>query len=145
MSYFIGTTSQDVLNGFIKRYFYGLRRNDDGELFLARSDQLQGGDANIVVINEVGVAENNYLDFEEGIDFLDGVDENHETVYENLRYPQLRWDSRSLSYFIDPVDGQFIQRISQGANEPLGISSPGYGEGRDNEVLVTYTPTDTGY
>ena len=52
MSYFIGTTSQDVLNGFIKRYFYGLRRNDDGELFLVRSDQLQGGAENVVTITK---------------------------------------------------------------------------------------------
>jgi len=145
MSYFIGTTSQDVLNGFIKRYFYGLRRNDDGELFLVRSDQLQGGDENVVTINQVGVAENNYLDFEEGIDFLDGLDAEHEVLYPNLRYPQLKWDSRSLSYFIDPVDGQFIQRISQGSNQLEGISSPGYGEGRDDEVLVTYTRADVGY
>ena len=145
MSYFIGTTSQDVLNGFIKRYFYGLRRNDDGELFLIRIDQLQGGAENVVTINELGVAENNYLDFEEGIDFLDGLDEDHEPVYDNLRYPQLRWDGRSLSYFIDPADGQFIQRISQGANEAEGISTPGYGEGRDDEVITTYTPVDQGY
>lgn len=145
MSYFIGTTSQDVLNGFIKRYFYGLRRNDDGELFLIRSDQLQGGEENIVTINQVGVGENNYIDFEEGIDFLDGVDDEHEVVYSNLRYPQFKWDSRSLSYFIDPVDGQFIQRISQGSAEAEGISSPGYGAGVDDQVLTTYTPTDTGY
>ena len=145
MSYFIGTTSQDVLNGFIKRYFYGLRRNDDGELFLIRIDQLQGGAENVVTVNDIGVAANNYLDFEEGIDFLTGIDEEHEIVYDNLRYPQLRWDGRSLSYFIDPVDGQFIQRISQGAAEPEGISTPGYGEGRDDEVITTYTPADQGY
>ena len=145
MSYFIGTTSQDVLNGFIKRYFYGLRRNDDGELFLIRIDQLQGGAENVVTVNDIGVAANNYLDFEEGIDFLTGIDEEHEIVYDNLRYPQLRWDGRSLSYFIDPVDGQFIQRISQGAAESEGISTPGYGEGRDDEVITTYTPADQGY
>ena len=34
MSYYIGTSPSEVLGGFIKRYFYGLRRNDDGELFL---------------------------------------------------------------------------------------------------------------
>ena len=145
MSYFIGTTSQDVLNGFIKRYFYGLRRNDDGELFLIRLDQLEGGDNNVVTINEIGIAANNFLDFEEGIDFLDGLDENHEIVYQNLRYPQLRWDGRSLSYFIDPVDGQFIQRISAAAESGEGKSTPGYGEGRDDEVIITNTPVDQGY
>ena len=40
MTQYIGNSPTDVLNGFIKRYFYGSRRNDDGELFLIRLDQL---------------------------------------------------------------------------------------------------------
>ena len=125
MTYYVGNNPQDVLNGIIKRYFYGLRRNDDGELFLIRIDQLQGGE-NIATINDVGIAENNFLDFEEGIDYLDGVDENHDIVYENLRYPQLRWDGRSLIYYIDPEDGQLIIRISEGYEYPENISGPGF-------------------
>ena len=39
MSYYIGTGPADVINSFIKRYFYGMRRNDDGEMFLLKSDQ----------------------------------------------------------------------------------------------------------
>ena len=38
MSYYIGTTPAEVAPGFIKRYFYGLRRNEDGELFLVVLD-----------------------------------------------------------------------------------------------------------
>jgi hypothetical protein len=125
MTYYVGNNPQDVLDGIVKRYFYGLRRNDDGELFLIRIDQLAGGDQ-IATINDIGVAENNFLDFEEGIDFLDGIDEDHEIVYENLRYPQLRWDGRSLVYYIDPTDGQFIIRISEGYDYPENISGPGY-------------------
>jgi hypothetical protein len=125
MTYYVGNNPQDVLNGIIKRYFYGLRRNDDGELFLIRVDQLQGGD-NIATINDVGIAENNFLDFEEGIDYLDGIDVNHDIVYDNLRYPQLRWDGRSLTYYIDPEDGQLIMRISEGYEYPENISGPGY-------------------
>jgi hypothetical protein len=126
MSYYIGTSPEGVANGFIKRYFYGLRRNDDGELFLIRVDQLRGEGSNSVVINDIGIGENNYLDFEEGIDFLEGVDANHDIVYENLRYTQLRWDGRLLTYYIDPVDGQFIIRISQDYIYPENISGPGY-------------------
>jgi len=125
MTYYVGNNPQDVLNGIIKRYFYGLRRNDDGELFLARIDQLQGGDQ-ISTINDVGIAENNFPDFEEGIDYLDGVDADHNVVYKNLRYPQLRWDGRSLTYYIDPEDGQLIMRISEGYEYPENISGPGY-------------------
>lgn len=135
MTYYVGNSPQDVLSGIIKRYFYGLRRNDDGEIYLIRLDQLQGGTENVVVINDIGVAENNYPDFEEGIDFLDGVDEDHDIVYANLRYPQLRWDGRSLNYYIDPVDGQFIVRISEGYEYPDNIGTPGYGEGQDENVV----------
>ena len=124
MSHYIGNNPESIINGFIKRYFYGLRRNDDGELFLLRQDQLRPDGT--ATINDVGIGENNFPDFEEGIDFLEGIDETHDTTYENLRYPQLRWDGRLLTYYVDPVDGQFIVRISQDYNYPDGISEPGY-------------------
>ena len=81
MSHYIGSNPTDVANGFIKRYFYGLRRNDDGELFLVRVDQLAGGDENSITVNDLGISEENFLDFEEGIDYLDGIDENKHIVY----------------------------------------------------------------
>ena len=137
MSHFIGNTPEQVASGFIKRYFYGLRRNDDGELFLVRVDQLQGGNENVVVINDLGVEEENFPDFEEGIDFLDGVDNDGNVVYPNLRYPQLKWDGRSLVYYIEQDTGFLVQRISEGYDFPENISSPGYGEGVDSQVLTT--------
>ena len=145
MSYYIGNNPQDVLNGIIKRYFYGLRRNDDGELYLIRIDQLQGGDENVTVINDLGIAEENFPDFEEGIDYLDGIDSNHDIVYPNLRYPQIKWDGRSLLYYIEDDTGSLVQRISEGYDFPEKISSPGYGEGVDDTVIDTYTPTSQGY
>jgi len=139
MSYYIGNNPQDALNGIIKRYFYGLRRNDDGEVFLIRLDQLQGG-TNTIIINDLGTADENFPDFEEGIDYLDGIDENHDIVYDNLRYPQIKWDGRSLTYYVDD-DGFFVQRISQGYDFPENVSSPAYGEGADGDVIQTYTQT----
>jgi hypothetical protein len=124
MSHYIGNSPEAIINGFIKRYFYGLRRNDDGELFLIRIDQLRPDGT--AVINDIGIGENNFPDFEEGIDFLEGLDINHDIVYENLRYPQIKWDGRLLTYYVDPVDGQFIVRISQDYNYPDNISGPGY-------------------
>lgn len=126
MSYYIGNTPQDILDGFIKRYLYGMRRNQDGEVFVIRSDQLQGGPDNAVTINELGDSEENYPFFEEGIDYLDGIDLEHNIVYENLRYPQIKWEGRSLVYFIDPVDGQLVVRISEGYEYPDGISAEGF-------------------
>ena len=126
MTYFIGSNPQDVLNGIIKRYFYGLRRNDDGELYLIRIDQLQGGPEASVTINELGDPTENFPDYEEGIDFLDGIDSDHNIVYDNLRYQQLRWDGRSLLYYIEPDTGQFVLLINEGYEFPENIASPGY-------------------
>lgn len=123
MSHYIGNNPESIVNGFIKQYFYGMRRNDDSELFLIRQDQLSG--TGTVVINDIGVGENNFPDFEEGINFLDGIDANHDIVYNNLRYPQIKWDGRLLTYYIDPVDGQFILRISEDYQYPDNISGPG--------------------
>ena len=124
MSHYIGNTPESIINGFIKQYFYGMRRNDDSELFLIRQDQLSG--EGTATINDIGVGENNFLDFEEGIDFLEGIDEDHDIVYDNLRYPQIKWDGRLLTYYIDPTDGQFIVRISEDYDYPDNISGPGY-------------------
>lgn len=135
MSYYIGNSPEAINNGLIKRYFYGLRRNEDGELFLIRVDQLSGADAAVATINDVGISEENFLDFEEGIDYYEGIDENHDIVYPNLRYPQLKWDGRLLEYYVDPTDGQFIQKISEAHNYEENISSPGYGEVPDNQVV----------
>ena len=124
MSHYIGNSPDSIIDGFIKRYFYGLRRNDDGELFLVRQDQLRPDGT--ATINDIGIGENNFLDFEEGINFLEGIDANHDIVYENLRYPQIKWDGRLLTYYVDPIDGQFIVRISQDYPYPDNISGPGY-------------------
>ena len=147
MTYYIGTSPTDVINGFIKRYMYGLRRNDDGELFLIKVDQLSGGQDNIAIINDIGIAAENYLDFEEGIDFLSGIDENHDKLYDNVRYPQFKWDSRSLTYFVDPTDGQFIQRLSQAYVYPEAISSPSYSDGDETNVVTQtqYQQSGQGY
>jgi len=142
MTYFVGGTPQDILGGLAKKYLYGLRRNDDGELFLYRIDQLNGGDENSIVINEQGASEESFPDFEEGISYLDGVDESHDIVYPNLRYPQLKWDSRSLTFYVEEGTGQFVQRVSEDYVYPENISTPGYGEGKDNQVLSNTDFTD---
>ena len=135
MSYYIGSNPQDVLNGIIKRYFYGLRRNQDGELYLIRIDQLQGGDQNIVVINDLGIEEENFPDFEEGIDFLEGISEEGNVLYPNLRYPQFKWDGRSLEYYIEQDSGFFVQKVSEGHEYDDNIGTPGYGEIPDDQVI----------
>ena len=93
-------------------------------LILVRLDQLAPG-TDPITLNELGEADGNFPDFEEGIDFLDGLDEQHDILYSNLRYPQLKWDGRSLLYYVDQTDGQFVLRISEGYTYPTGNSSDG--------------------
>lgn len=145
MSYYIGTTPAEVAAGFIKRYFYGLRRNEDGELFLVVLDQLRGGDTNVVIVNDLGIAAENYPDFEEGIDFLDGIDVDHNQIYPNLRYQQFKWENRSLLYYIEQETGFFVQRISEAYDYPTNVSSPGYGSGTDDQVLTSTSSEKIGY
>lgn len=124
MSYYIGTNPTDVINSFISRYFYGLRRNNDGEIFFTQVDQLSGVE-NSITINDLGPVEDNFPYFEEGIDYLDGIDVDHNVEYKNLRYPQMLWDGRYLQYYIDD-EGMLTVLINKGYNYPEGISAPGY-------------------
>ena len=121
MTQYVGNNPTDVLNGFIKRYFYGLRRNDDGEMFLIRLDQLAPG-TDPITLNELGEADGNFPDFEEGIDFLDGPTR---TRYFICKFKIFQWDGRSLVYYVDQTDGQFVLRISEGYTYPTGHSSDG--------------------
>ena len=118
-NYYLGRDPIDTL-GQSPRYWYALRRNQDGELFIVRSDQLTDKDA--YEINIPGDPADNFEDFEPGVDFFDGVDAEHEPEFENMFYPQYRWDDRSIFYYVDS-QGQLIQRINQGYTYPTGTSS----------------------
>ena len=118
-NYYLGRDPIDTL-GQSPRYWYALRRNQDGELFIVRSDQLTDKDA--YEINIPGDPADNFEDFEPGVDFFDGVDAEHEPEFENMYYPQYRWDDRSIFYYVDS-QGQLIQRINQGYTYPTGTSS----------------------
>lgn len=119
MAYYFGRTPDNIL-GNSPQYFFALRRNDDGELFLVRSDQLT--DKSAYEINIAGRPENNFEDFEAGVDFFDGIDDNHNANYPNMKYPQYRWDGRAAFYYIDE-EGNFVQRLFSGYDYPEGISS----------------------
>lgn len=118
-NYNIGQDYQETL-GDGTRYFYALRRNADGELYFLRSDQLKDKDA--VEINVNGNLDGNLEEFEVGIDYLDGIRADHQIENENLKYPQYRWDSRNVLYYIDS-EGNLRIRLNQGYTYPEGISS----------------------
>jgi hypothetical protein len=118
-TYYLGTTPTEGL-GNSPRYWYALRKNEDGELFLVRSDQII--DRAAYELNIPGPSEEDFDTFVVGTDYLDGIDTTHELVKENMFYPQYRWDDRSLFYYVDN-EGMFVVRINKGYSYPTGISS----------------------
>lgn len=108
--YYLGIDPESRLGG-TPRFFYGLRKNENGSIFLERNDQMKGRDS--VEINRIGPPEDNYTDFEVGVDFFEGIDVNHNEVFGNLKYQQYRWDNRSMFYYIDQ-DGQLVAVVNEG-------------------------------
>ena len=120
-NYYLGRDPVETL-GASPRYWYALRRNADGELFVVTSDQVT--DKDTYEINLPGDPTENFEDFEPGIDYFEGVDEDHEKVFDNMKYTQYRWDDRLLFYYVDS-EGNLVQRIFKGYTYPTGISSNG--------------------
>ena len=118
-TYYLGSSPDEAL-GNSPRYWYALRRNSDGELFLLRSDQLIDKDS--IELNLPGAPAENFEDFEPGVDYFEGIAADHEVEYDNLVYPQYRWDNRTMLYYIDS-EGRLTQRINQGYSYPTGHSS----------------------
>jgi hypothetical protein len=113
MTYYIGQDNalSEVLGEGNPRYFYAIRRDDDGLLYFSKIDQLT--DLGSITINNSGLTENDYTDFEYGVDFFDGrLAEDHSRPYSNLQWDQYRWDSKNVYYYINTA-GEFIVRINQ--------------------------------
>lgn len=118
-TYYLGTDPESGL-GESPRFWYAIRRNEDGELFLWRSDQLK--DKDTIEINDPGAPGENFEDFEPGIDYFEGVGTDHELAFDNLIWVQYRWDNRPLLYYVDS-EGRLVQRINQNYTYPTGHSS----------------------
>ena len=115
MSYIGQLSIADILGSDNPRYFYGLRRVDggvdDGAIYFGRLDQLT--ETASITVNNPGSSNQNFEDFEYGVDFFDGRSElNHSRPYPNLKYDQFRWDNKNCYYYID-ADGELVVRINQ--------------------------------
>ena len=109
MSY-IGENSASNMLGGEPRYFYALRRTDQGDLYFCRVDQALGQDS--VTINNPAAVGDDFTDFSSGADFFEGRDVYHNIVYPNLNYEQMRWDNRSIYYYINAA-GELVARVGQ--------------------------------
>ncbi len=118
MTYYVGQDNDlnQILGSGNPRYFYALRRDDEGLLYFAKIDQLI--DTDTITINNSGLTENDYTDFEYGVDFFDGRTEaDHSRPYSNLQWDQYRWDSKNVYYYINAA-GELIVRINQSYTYP---------------------------
>ena len=122
MSNYTGMSPDTMMGAVPNRFFYGLRRTDNGELFVGKMDQMSTTDA--IMINNPGDPAQNYPSFEEGQDFLEGRDVNHDLVYDNLNYEQFRWDGRNISYYVDS-DGELVARVNHSFTYDDNSSSNG--------------------
>ena len=119
-------------NGVKDRYFYGLRRTDEGELYIGKVDQLSANDP--ITINLPGNVDDNYKDFDQGYDFYEGRDLNHSKPFVNLKYEQFRWDDVNLNYYIND-EGEFVVRL----NSKRGDGTITYPQ-TDETVVTETTP-----
>jgi hypothetical protein len=111
MNYVGDVSNNDLLGDGQSRYFYALRRTEDGTLFFAKVDQLTGTET--ITINVAGPNANNFEDFEYGVDYFDGRSAvDHSRPYPNLYYDQYRWDTKNMYYYIN-AQGELVARINQ--------------------------------
>lgn len=114
MTYYVGNENNlnDLLGEGNPRYFYGLRRTDDGTLYFTRIDQLT--DTSSVTVNTAGSNGDNFESFEYGVDFFDGrLATDHSRPYPNLYFDQYRWDNKNCYYYLSSTDGSLIVRTNQ--------------------------------
>jgi hypothetical protein len=116
MTYYIGneTPISQLIGDGNPKYFYALRRTEDGDLYFAKINQITDNDDNdIITINNSGPAAENFEDFEYGVDFFDGrLEEDHSRPYANLQWDQYRWDTKNSYYYINDK-GELVVRINR--------------------------------
>jgi hypothetical protein len=111
--YYIGgeISLNDILGEGNPRFFYGLRRADDGTLYFSKIDQLK--DTTTITLNNPGPSSGNFDNFEYGVDFFDGrLATDHSRPYANLNFDQYRWDGKDAYYYINSY-GELVVRVNK--------------------------------
>lgn len=122
MSNYIGYTPDLILNALSDKFFYGMRRTDEGELFLTKVD-LSKKDA-AININNPGDPEENYPNFQSGQNFYEGRDINHDIVYNNLNNEQFLWEDSNIFFYVNS-EGELVARFNEAYTYDNTVSSNG--------------------
>ena len=113
MTYYVGgeISLNEVLGEGNPRFFYALRRDEDGQILFSKIDQIK--DVDTITLNVPGSTDNNFENFEYGIDFFDGrLAADHSRPYPNLAFDQYRWDGKDCYYYIN-AQGELVVRINK--------------------------------
>ena len=113
MTYYIGNEINEaaLLGEGNARFFYALRRTDDGTVYFDKVDQLTSTET--ITVNVAGPNSGNFEDFEYGVDYFDGrLADDHSRPYPNLYFDQYRFDSKNCYYYINS-NGELVVRINQ--------------------------------
>ena len=135
-SFYVGGTPRitELLGVGQPRYFYALRRTEDGTLFFAKIDQLK--DTDTITVNNPGASADDFTEFEYGVDFFDGrIELDHSRPYDNLQWDQYRWDNKNAYYYVNE-QGELVVRINQAyiydATQVVDGAGAGNGGGNGN-------------
>lgn len=117
MTQYIGKTptSSDT-----NRYFYALRRSEDGTLYINRVDISDSDDSIDLFIDPIAENLSDKFDLDSG-EYYDGRNATtRELVDENLNYEQWRWDKKLISYYID-ANGEFVASVGENRTYPTDV------------------------
>lgn len=122
MSNYVGINPDQIYGSVKDRFFYGLRRTDQGELFVGKVDQFKKDDS--LTINKPGDPTDNFPNYTEGQDFYEGRNVKHELVYKNLNYEQFKWDNKNIYYYVSD-EGELVASVNQRYTYDENSSSEG--------------------
>lgn len=106
--------SESTLGTSNQRYFYAIRTDEEGNIFITKIDIWTSSDT--IEINAPGDTDDDWEYFELGVDYFDGKNPvTHEKDTPNLNFDQYRFDSRSAYYYIN-ANGELIVRYNQEYN-----------------------------
>lgn len=109
-----------ALDEMSKKHFYGLLRNDDGEIFFTKVNA-SDPDA-VLTVNFPGDPKDNYPNFEFGDDFYEGRNAQHNIVYKNLAFEQFRFHDMNGYYYINE-EGELVFKHNRPHTYEEGTSS----------------------
>jgi hypothetical protein len=87
-------------------YFYALRRDDEGNLFIRRDDVAnEANSIDVFGLNKPVEFDGNFI----GVDYDAGRNSDHtlENTIEDVKYEQWYWDTKLASFYID-ADGELV-------------------------------------